>query len=186
MKYIGNFCGIKRDRQPGDFDFYLNDYQIPLGLSLPAQHYDSAIASSSTPKISAGGHLLFCTNTSSISPNVKRHFTGLSNPAARSVSAPYLHLTSRPPRPKLLCRRLRIVLWRMGGKHTALALLHRLVEPITLDTLQVESMQGWYVDNVVGAVLYRFRVHRPSGEDTSGHGVCDVLLGLKPTLTIQI
>jgi hypothetical protein len=53
--------------------------------------------------------------------------------------------------------------------HAALALLYRPSEPITLHTLQVESMQFCQVSNVVGAVLYRFCVHRPGGEDMSGH-----------------
>jgi hypothetical protein len=57
----------------------------------------------------------------------------------------------------------------MGLRHAALALLHRSSEPITLGTLQVESMQVRQMNNVVGTILDRLGIHRPGSEDVSGH-----------------
>ena len=73
----------------------------------------------------------------------------------------------------------------MGLGHAACAFLHHLGKPITLNTPQVDSMQFGQIDNVVDAVLGRLVIHRPSGEDTSGHKALNVLLGPDPTVDLH-
>lgn len=64
--------------------------------------------------------------------------------------------------------------WRMA--HAAWALLHCPSEPITLNTLQVESMQVWQMNNAFSAVLNRLDIHRPGGKDVSWHEALGFLL----------
>jgi hypothetical protein len=66
--------------------------------------------------------------------------------------------------------------WRMAHGHAAWALLHFPSEPITLNMLQVESMQVRQMNNAISAVLNRLDIHRPGGKDVSWHEALDFLL----------
>jgi hypothetical protein len=43
-------------------------------------------------------------------------------------------------------------------------------------------MQSRHMNNVIDAVLGRFGIYRPGGEDNSGHEALHVLLCLDPTI----
>jgi len=72
----------------------------------------------------------------------------------------------------------------MGLRHAALALLFRPSEPITLNTLQVKSMQVRQMKNVVSTILDRLSIHRPGGEDVSGHEAYNLLLSPDPAVKL--
>jgi hypothetical protein len=73
----------------------------------------------------------------------------------------------------------------MGLRHAALALLFHSSKPVTLNTLQVESMQVRQINNVVGTILDNLGIYWPEGEDVSGHKAYDLLLNPDPTINLH-